>query len=264
MAEVEFGGVGTPPPSSGRGGSKKIPEFGFDEKVTVQTKEGPRVVDRRLFLWRLKPGEKDRKVLILDPKHDKNRKRFALFLTGPFSGRDGRFGSVLASCHTIDPEGDPMTEALGKEPTWHWALTAIDLAPFTSEKSGKTYLNRTLVLVTDKQKGLFLGMEGMSSNGLRGHVFNVSREDDKQSFKIGTEWDPVENLTEDEMRERFADAATNYGMSIDDFLAPAEYGKILKPKPRSDLLQIASSIKTASEIKGGVQTAEGDDQAIPF
>lgn len=267
MAADDFSGAGGPPPakiSSPGGGGGKWPRFGFSEKVQGKDKQTgkPTMYDRRVFAWKLNPGESDRQILILDPPGKENR--FSLYLH-EFTAPDGRFGSRLASIHRQDPQGDPLNEALGEEPGWAWALTGIDLQRYTNtEKPDVVYgFKRTLVLVRDRQKETFLTMEKMG-DGLRGRIFKVSRESDKQSPKIGTSWDPIERLSEDQMRERFASDAEQYGIPIEKFVAPFNYREMFKPFSRAQLVQIANEITEWKKSKEGVQVATADDEAIPF
>lgn len=263
----EFSGAGGPPPAkihSPGGGGGKWPRFGFSEKVNGKDKQTgkPTTYDRRIFTWKLSVGERDRQILLLDAPGKENR--FSLYLH-EFVAPDGKFGSRLASIHRQDPLGDPLNEALGEEPGWAWALTGIDLQSYTNpEKPDVVYgFKRTLVLVRDRQKGEFLTMEKMGE-GLRGRIFSVSRADDKQSAKIGTTWDPVERLTEEQMRERFAKDAEEYGLPLDRFLQPFAYKEMFKPFDRAKLLVIANEIKEWKKAKEGVQVATADDEAVPF
>lgn len=268
MSDDQFTGAGGPPPQKGGGGgkrSKKIPKYGFDEPVTYAGRDGKIRNDMKpVFPWRLKPGEKNRPILLLDPKG----KRFSVYISGPFTAEDGLFGSLLVSPFRSDPQGDPMIEVLGKEPTWYWVLTGIDLKPFKSEQSGKTYYSRVPVFVTDRQKSTFLTAEKMGQ-GLRGHVFNVSRDSDSKSYRIGSEWDFVEKWTDEEMAAKFADAAENRGMPLDQFLAPFDYEAMFEAKSYAELEKIAKSLKESATTRENVQLAgeEGGpetDADVPF
>jgi hypothetical protein len=261
-----FDGAGAPPIPSPRKQKGNWPEFGFEEPVTATKQDGEVfTVNRRIITWRLKPGESNRPIVLLDYLPDgKVRKRRSVYLF-TFTGRDNRFGSQLVSIWKDDPAGDPMVDALGKEPQWVWALSGIDLTPYVSEKTGKTYYSRCLVLITDKQKDVFLTAEKMGG-GLRGHVFNVSRSKDQKSFKIGDKWEPVEKMTDEQMQVKFAEAAVNHGMPIEDFIEPVDYEAIFEPKSREELAQIAKDLRAMASAREGVQVAgeEDGDQEIKF
>jgi len=274
----DFGGAGAPPPpKEGSGGFKsdKLPELGFTESIIYKTKEGERKQgSRHIFTWYVEAGQTNKPILILDPMHSKEHPRRAVYIHGPFEGRDGKFGNLLVSIWKDDSRGDPMNDALGKpddsgtfhpkEPTWYWALTGIDLS--VTKKGDKVYTNqRVLVLVTAQQKDQFLSVEKMGG-GLRGWIFNVSRpkENPKKTYRIGPKWDPQEKLTEEQMTARFEKAAADYGLPVEKFIAPFDYPTIFKPKSYEELAKIAEDMKGARAAGEGVKVAEGDDEAIKF
>lgn len=267
----DFGGAGAPPARSGGGGGggggglKNWPEFGFYEPIQAKNKEGKlNTYDRRIPLWFLKQGESGRKLMFLDRPGKENR--FSV-LTHTFAGRDGKFGNILTSIHRTDPLGDPMNEVLlddkgrPKEPSWGWALTAIDITgrpPKTP--GGKVYQNqRVLLLVVEKQKDQIITMEKLAGS-LRGRIFEVSRDAAQTSFKIGTKFDPVETLSEEQMKERFAKAAADYGLSVEAFLEPINYKKSLAPLPREKLVEIANDLQAMRGARGAVKVPSGQEE----
>lgn len=257
----DFAGAGGPPPAK-TGGGGNWPAYGFTEKVKGKNKEGKdEVFDRRIPTWRLKVGQQGKRICLLDPPGPENR--ISVFIHD-FTGPDGKFGSQLASIHRSDPAGDPLNDVLG-EPSWYWALTGIDMDQWTNPKNQKVYgARRCLVLVRDKSKDKFLSMEKMGG-GLRGYQFVVGRDNDKQSAKIGTEWDPQPpKLSDQEMMEKFAKDAEGYGLPVDRFIQPFDYKAIFKPLGREKLLAIANEIRAHREAAGAVQVATGDDEAVPF
>jgi len=259
-----FQGAGAPPvrsPSekggSGGGGGGGWPEFGFAEKR-------PDGSERRITNFFLKLGESGRRLLLLD--HYGDQHRFAAMIH-TFKGRDGKFNNMLASVHRTDPLGDPMNEVVStegpKEPSWVWALTAIDIDG-RPNKNGKTYKNqRTLVLVTEKQRDQFLSMERLAK-GFRGHIFKVSRPNDQKSFKIGTSWESIEQLSEEAMRTEFAGAAQSQNMTVDDFLKPFDYKTMFKPLPREKLVQIAADLGRSRKAEEQVTIPQADGSDLPF
>lgn len=278
MSTDEFAGAGAPPVRAAGGAARgNFPEFGFEESIVYKTKEGERKQGkRRIFNFRVDCGEDNRPILLLDRMHSPATPRRAVYIHR-FTGRDGKFGNLLVSTWKDDARGDPMNDALGKnnrdgvwhptEPTWYWALSGIDLGT-TTTKAGKTYTNtRVLVLVTDRQKDQFLGLEKMGK-GLRGHLFNVSRDrhdvpDKKKNPPktpaIGNKWDPQEPLTEEQMLNRFEKAAADYGLPVEKFLSPFDYPLIFKPKTREELEKIAADMKTSVVASADVKIAEGGE-----
>jgi hypothetical protein len=265
----DFGGAGAPPARTGGGGGgggglKNWPEFGFYEQIQAKNKEGKlNTYDRRVPMWFLKQSETGRKLLILDRPGKENR--FSV-LTHTFSGRDGKFGNVLVSIHRSDPLGDPMNDVIlddkgrPKEPSWGWALSAIDIDGRPPKAGGKAYKNqRVLLLVTEKQKDQIITMEKLAGS-LRGKVLEVSRAADQQSFKIGTKFDPVETLTDDQMKERFEKVAADYGLSTEAFLEPFDYKKMLAPLPREKLVEIAEDIRSMRGARGAVKVPTGQEE----
>lgn len=262
---MSFQGAGGPPvrtKSEGRstGGGGAWPEFGFSE--TIGGKQ------RRLPSFSIKASEPGRRLLILD--HYGDQHRFAA-LIHTFKGRDGKWYNMLASPHRTDPLGDPMNEALlddngnPKEPSWAWVLTAIDIDGRPPTKpNGKVYKNqRTLVLVSEKQASTFSSMERIGK-GFRGRIFKVTRSDAQMSFRIGDSWEPLDQLSEDEMRVQFAGAAQEAGVPIDDFLKPVDYKTVLAPLPREKLLEIANDLKRIRAARDNVSVPQGDSDDLPF
>lgn len=276
MSVDEFAGAGAPPPPKEGGGGgtpKNVPMYGFEEMIVYKTKEGERKQGkRRLFPWFVKAGE-SKSILLLDPMHSKEHPRRAAYIH-TFDGADGKFGNQLVSIHKDDPKGDPMNDALAKagedgishpkEPTWFWILTGIDLS--VTVKGEKTYTNqRVPVFVTSQQKDQFLGMEKMGK-GLRGHVFEVSRpkENPKKTYRIGPKWDPQEQLTEEQMLNRFEKAAASYGLPVEKFIQPFDYATVFKPRTREELEKVAVELKAMVAAGASVKVADGEGDEIDF
>ena len=266
----DFQGAGGPPARTGGGGGggsglKNWPEFGFYEPIQIKNKEGElKSYEKRVPLWFLKQSEGGRDLMFLDRPGAGNR--FSV-LTHTFSGRDGKFGNVISSCQKSDPLGDPLNDVLlddkgrPKEPSWGWALTAIDITGRPPKVAGgKVYKNqRVLVLVVEKQKDQIITMEKLAGS-LRGRVFTVSRDAAQTSFKIGTKFDPVEALSEDQMKERFAEPAANYGLTIEKFLEPFDYKTMLAPMKREKLVEIANDISAMRGARGAVKVPDGQEE----
>ena len=109
--------------------------------------------------------------------------------------------------------------------------TAIKLQPYTvmsGPNQGKVIpYTRGLILAGEDQYKTLLTYR-KAWEGLRGRVFNVSRSDGPFSPKIGDTWDPKAQLTDEEMMEKFADVAADYGLSVEDYCRPMDYETILK------------------------------------
>lgn len=264
MSDRGFAGDGgaPPPATSGGGFSRNDPMYGFYEPTTKTTKDG-KPISKRIKTWYIKPGAKDRPCIILDRG---NSPRYSLKLH-EFTGPDGKRGSMLrAISQTEEARGDPVEEALDKEPRWFWALTAIDLSEFTpttGKNAGTTYSHfRRLVLINKYQYNDMLGIEEKDPEGWRGRKFAVSRDDDPKSYKIGTLWYPDGKLDEDEMKAECAKAAESYGLPVEEFIEPYDYEKLLKAPTYEEAVKIAAQIKGTAA--GGSEVPAGDTQAIRF
>ncbi len=264
MSDRGFAGDGgAPPPATGGGGfSRNDPMFGFYEPTTKKTKDD-KPISKRVKTWYVPPGGKDKPCIVLDGA---DTPRYSLKLH-EFTGPDGKRGSMICAINqATEPRGDPVEEALDKEPKWYWALTVIDLSTFTptsGKNAGTTYSHfRRLLLVNKYQYQDMVGIEEKDPNGWRGRKFLVSRDDDSKSSKIGTLWYPDGKLSEDELVEECKDAAESYGLPIEDFVRPFNYAEIIKAPTYDQAVKIAAQIKGTAA--GGSEVPTGDTQAIRF
>lgn len=272
-----FAGDGGPPPERGSagGGGKNDPMFGFNESVTRVGKDGkPKTFDKRVKPWKLRAGDKNAPILMLDPKGS----RYTVTLHD-FTGPDGKYGSLVRCIARSDERGCPLCTALANkrdatgndrikaEPRWYWVLTAIDQRKFVFDEgkpNEKVYTNiRRLVFVTEQQYNDLAGIEEKEAGGWRGRTFSVDRGDDSKTYKIGTTWYPSNAgnpKTDEEMQEELAEAAAAYGMPVELFTAPADYDVMLKAPTFEEMTKIASQVSGGAQA----QVPQGDTGAVSY
>jgi hypothetical protein len=276
-----FAGDGGPPPESRGGtggGGKNDPMFGFSESVTrIGKDKKPKTFDKRIKPWKLRAGDKNAAILMLDPKGS----RYTVTLHD-FTGPDGKYGSLVRCIARSDERGCPLCQALADkrestgndrikaEARWFWALTAIDQRRFVFDEGTsheKVYTNlRRLVLVTEQQYPDLSGLEDKEADaGWRGRTFSVDRSEDKKSYKLGTTWYPTNAgspKTDAEMAEELADAAATYGLPVESFTAPVDYDVALKAPTFEEMTKIAAQVSGTSSK--GVTVPEGDSGAVSY
>jgi len=263
-----YRGDGGPPPPKGSGGGfgKNDPMWGFSEQITKKNREGElKSYDKRVKLWYVPVGGKDKPVVMLDRKEDA---RYTC-LIHDFIGPDGKRGSMVRCIAKANPtDGCPICEANGSEGRWFQALTAIDQSKFipsTGNNKGNVYTNfRRLVLVTQTQYNDMQAVEGKDPEGWYGRCFDVSRSDDSKSAKIGTLWFPrtPPKLSEEELHKEFADAAESYGVPVEQFCSAFDYETVLKLPTFVEAQKIAAVI--AGTDAEGSEVPAGDAGHIKF
>jgi hypothetical protein len=307
-----YQGSGGPPPQKARkegggGGGGPRPgqkPFGFGLYEAL-----PSGKNAKIWNYRVKVGEKNVPTLILDAASPENEHHPSVRIHDGFKF-NGTFGNslicvshrpegclgdiALQKIHEHAPwcktEGPDACTRLGEIDTirgsWRWVATAIKLQPWTFQKGpleGKTIpYQRTMLLVPESQYEDFMEKRETykDKGGLRGMIFNVSREDKQRSSKIGTSWNWTgERLTDEEMMERFADAAAMYGLPVEEYCKPYDYEKVLREftpdemksacawiaaerginldSPTEPVASTADAATTSSE-------GEGSDNDIPF
>jgi len=268
MSGDGFSGDGgaPPPPGSGGGGfSKNDAMYGFDETITKETKGERKSYPRRVKLWYLPPSAKDKPCTVLDRKGD----RYTV-LIHEFVGPDGKTKpKCMVRCIAKRDleKGCPLCEALGQEGRWFWALTGIDgskFSPTKGQNAGNVYTNfRRLILITSQHYEYMRDIEGKGGKGWRGRQFDVSRDMDTKSPRIGNNWYPNGKvLTDEDMLREFEEAAATYGLPVERYIEPFAYDQVLKAPTYEEAAQIAAAIKGTSA--GGVTVPEGDAEAIEF
>jgi len=260
-------GGAPPPPGSGGGYTKNDAMYGFDETITKEVKGETKSYPRRVKLWYLPPGAKDKPCTVLDRKGD----RYTV-LVHEFVGPDGKTKpKCMVRCIAKKEleKGCPICEALGQEGRWFWALTGIDGSKFTPDKGqnkGNVYTNfRRLILITSQHYEYMRDIEGKGDEGWRGRRFDVSRDVDTKSPKIGNLWYPNAKkgiVTDEEMLSEFEEAAGTYGLPAERFSEPFDYDRVLKAPTFEEAQKIAAAIKGTTA--DGVTVPEGDQQSISF
>jgi hypothetical protein len=190
-----------------------------------------------------------------------------------------------------DSPGEGECDKLGKpQPrrgSWRFVATGLKLKPYTFEKGknkGKTIpYQRGLILAPEDQYKTLLTYR-KAWGGLRGRLFHASRGNGQFAARIGETWNPApdeEVWTDEKMMEKFADAAANYGLSVEDYIRPMDYEKILKLPSVTEMAEIAKWVAgergvtltlpdgsstapnpVASAV--GEDTPEGDSNDLPF
>jgi hypothetical protein len=251
--------------------------FSLYENIKLANKEGEiKTFEKRIKTWYVKKGAKDKPILLLDSNA---KDRFACKIH-EFQGPDGKMGSIIRCVSAAYPEqGCPICDALEayiegggggqwakSAPSWVWCLTGIDRSTWSPDKGknkGKVYTDfRRLVLVTAQQYKDMETLEEKEPNGWRGRTFDVTRSDDKTSYKIGTQWYPTNPgaaMTDEQMHAEFAKRAEEYGLAVEEFCAPFDYDVLLP------LLSYEDAVKAGARIRGtDAEVPAGDTEAISF
>ena len=295
-----YQGSGGPPPSTVKSSGGPRPgnkPFGFHFYEVLPS--GKR---KKVGRFRVDVGEKNVPFLFLDE---------ALPETGSAPSVrvhefkfNGTYGNIII-CNSHRNEGCLMDKALEREHTcfpsckqpcerigtidtvkggWKWVATGIKMKPFTYTKgplAGQTLdYQRCVLLVPDKQYAHFMAFRETyaSLGGLRGKIFNVTREDNQRSSKIGTIWLPAGELTDEQMMEKFEGSAALYGLPVEDFIRPYQYEHVLKELTTEEMNNAAKWVAAENNVNlaGGtpqvVATAaattsdddDGDETEIPF
>jgi hypothetical protein len=272
---MAFSGSGGPPPKQAReqglaGGNKP---FNFRFFETLQSGKPKQIQFISLDQEReTKVGEKDVKILILDeapPGGDEWNPSVHIHTRFRYGGSwenysicrhktpEGCLLDVALQekhtharwCKKPKDESNPQEgecDRLGKsEPkkgVWRWAATAIKMKPYTvrgGPNKGKVIpYTRGLLLAGEDQYKDFLAYR-KAFKGLRGRLFNVSRSDGGFSARIGDNWDPIEEWTDEKMHEYFADAAADYGLSVEDYTRPIDYEQVLRLPTVKEISDVA-------------------------
>ena len=264
---MSFKGSGGPPPKMARdqgisGGQKP---YGFRFTETLPNGSKKRVQFLSLDQDReTKIGEKNVKILILDeaPPGGENEWQPSVLIHERFRFNGG--WDNYSVCRSATPEGCALDSALqephkhgafckegcdregkpqGKKGKWRWICTGIKLKPYTIQtgpNAGKVipYTRGVLLMGEDQYKGLLNYRKAFK--GLRGRVFNVSRGDSQMSPRVGDDWSPEdEEWSDEKMMKHFADAASDYGLPVEDYIRPYNYEEIFKLPSAGQIGEIA-------------------------
>lgn len=205
---------------------------------------------------------KDREYIILDDIKSKDDPQFAALIHHFWY--NGRGDNVVTSLEGIDERGCPYSHALRERSdrggdfrprlaSAVWFLTVLDMNPFTYERgpnAGKTVRSRRLLLPVPRGRTAnskvsrveeFMNFATKLKGGLRFQTFQVTGG----ASKIGQTWWPtMQASTIDELRKKFAADAAFYGFtSVDDYLKPADYHTVCKPKGYEDAKRLAAFIE---------------------
>lgn len=283
-----YKGSGGPPPSQvRRENAERIRNkpFGFNFYEVL-----PNGKKKKVGRFRVDVGEKDVPFVFLDealpdigaiPSVRVHEFKF-----------NGSYGNISV-CNAHKAEGCLMDKALERpnpfrngevtplKGSWKWVGTGIKMKPFTYTKgplAGQTINHqRCMLLVPDKQYPMFMAFRETYEKlgGLRGKVFNVRRDDDKRSSKIGTLWMPAGEMTDEEMTEKFAESAGLYGLPIEDYIRPYDYEHVLRELTTEEMNDAAKWVAAENNVDLGLggdkpktetddSSTEDDDTEIPF
>jgi len=297
-----YQGSGGPPPSQVRskGGAGIYPgqkpfSFGLYEVLN----NGKR---KKIGLFRVNQGESKVPVVFLDEAKPEIEAAPSIRVHDGFK-YGGKYGNLVL-CVSHRPGGCQLDKALEREHkcfpnckqpcpkidkmesvrgSWRWVASVIKMKPFkltVGPNAGKTlHYQRSLLLVPDSQYDEFMAYREQfeEEGGLRGKVFHVRRKGDQRSSKIGTTWAPVGKMTDEEMMEKFEDAAADYGLTAEEYCRPFNYEDVLKELSDDEIAQAAKWIAgergisldgSSSSAAPAIKTAETDEEEdadeVPF
>jgi hypothetical protein len=166
---------------------------------------------------------------------------------------------ALEGLHRCFPNcEDPCPKKGKKVPMkggWRWVASVIKMKPFTFTRGkfkGKTVpYQRCLLLVPENQFATFMAYREQyeDDGGLRGKVFHVRREDKQTSSKIGTTFTPVGAMTDEEMIAKFEEAASDYGLPVEQYIQPFDYEKVLVELTDEEMLEAAKHVARERGVK---------------
>jgi hypothetical protein len=264
-----YQGHGGPPPSSAKGKSGGNAPYSFALYEAL-----PSGKKKKVSLFRVNPGEKNVPFLFLDIAHSSEEAAPSIRIHRDFRYRGSYGNSVI--CVSYRDSGCPMDKALEqlhrcfdncpdpcpqkgtKVPVkggWRWVATGIKLKPFTFSKGtmkGKTVqYQRCLLLVPENQYSTFVAFRETYDElgGLRGKIFNVTREDKQTSSKIGTTWIPAGEMADEEMMEKFEEAASDYGLPVEQYIQPFDYEEILTELSDEEMMRAAKFVARERGVK---------------
>lgn len=256
---TNFKGSGGPPPSASNGGGSR---FKKSELALYETVNGAQKKVNLFFL----PNGAEVSVTTLDSGEmfDTSVRLHTRFKA------NGTFSNNAVCISQLDSRGCPLCDVLGEQGKGKWFAcgTLLDGSKWEipdGKRKGEVITNqRRLLLINPRQLDTFKKL-GSKVKGWRGKTFDVSRGTDQKSARIGDMWIPTGALTEDQMKEQFAKAATAYGLPVEQYIQPLPYDKVLTPFSYEKLLQLANAIKATGgglPVVSGTGTAEEDE--IPF
>lgn len=256
-----FKGTGGPPPTpaTGNAGSRgKRTEYGLVEKVTVNGA----VKEKKVTPFMLKPGGSV-ELVTLDAVECFD---YSVDLHSRFK-MNGSFNNHAVCIAKLDERGCPLCEALEERGKWFAVGTVLDGSewkiPSGKRKDEIITHQRRLLLVNNRQLEGFKRL-GTKLRGLRGEIFDVSREIDQKSARIGSQWIPTTKLTEAEMIEKYSKAAAQYGLSPEKYIQPFNYEEVLAPKSYEELTRIASMVTASKDDGAAIAGDEASTDEVPF
>lgn len=174
--------------------------------------------------------------------------------------------SNYAVCTKRSEKGCPLCDVLEKPSQWFLCGSLLDRSEWavpSGKNKGKIYKDkRRLLLITASQVDS-MEMIGKKIKSWRGADFDVGRSSDNKSPRIGSSWFFNGRITEDEMKEAFAEAANEAGVPVEEYIKPFDYTKILAPKSYEELLEMSLAIKK-EQAAATAPAMTKNEEAVPF
>lgn len=256
-------GTAGPRPTKPDGGGKfRKSSFALTETIDRQrTLKSGEVVQASRFLGNLwiPRNKKDVPLVVLD-----HGSEFDYHVRLHFNfDYNNDFRNILVCAQHARDEGCAACEVIPKRSTYYSVATVLNLSTVNRTIDGQkkpVSAWRELVFIPERQID---DMDALmkKAGGARGSCFDVSRGDSQMSPRIGSSWWPSGKLTENQMIEMFEEAASDYGLPVEQFIAPVDYEKVLAPLSVEDMAEAAALIKAEADSSSSDSTS-GD--VIPF
>jgi len=256
------GAGGPPPPRKGNFGGRPKPLHYFSEKV--KGKSGPEAKILRPF--KIFAGKQDIPIVALDHGSDP----YSCYIHA-FALKGSLDNMVVCPSPGEDDPPCPVCIALNKRAFWNGVLSIIDRSkwsPTEGKNAGKVYTDTRKLALIGSKSGPSYEELGRKVKSWHGYCFDVSRpepavgEDGKKDWtgspKIGL-WFPVRTMSREELKTEFEKAAVGYGMPVEEFIEPANYDLIFKPKSLDQLKAIAKDIAADLSAVKAAQAAQDRD-----
>jgi len=204
--------------------------------------------EHKVSLFKLNPGA-GTTVTILDSKID-----YAVYLHARFQA-NGKFTNNVVC--TMKTTGNcRVCTVLKEKGRWFLAGTVIDHSEWAipdGKRKGEVIRDqRRLLLVSFQQKDSFKDIQ-QEMGDLSGKTFKVSRSSDNKSARIGTSWFPKGALTTEQLKDKLGKVATDYGLSVDDYIKPYDYDKLFATPSEAYIDQVVEAIRSSGKDAAPVQ-----------
>lgn len=216
-------------------------QAGFQKAAEIKARQDMGYGPRRFFLTKRASAE----IVFLDGKESDG-----VFIWEHNVAIDGRYGNCFTCLKDFAP--CPICERSENKRYYGVAFTVINLTGYTKKDGTVVKGQKELLMIKSGQFDKLALKRKNAGGDLTGCLFNFTRVGAPKEPAVGSEWDFVKKVDLNQL-ERYKPA----DVSLEEWLKPFDYMKILEPKPYDEICKILGWPLKGQAV-GGYSPSQGD------